>query len=300
MVGAGNGPDALAGRLELGNKGVLCDGWWLPLRTLAWLLLLGIMVEAPAVSLGLLRGPLHRNSSLMPPLVAGLVLVSCGGYALLVRLGEQRAPRELSLASAPLQLVAGAAMGAGLMGLIYVVLLAAGLYQVHAGHVPVWSVQILYALATASLEELLFRAVVLRLLARVYGMGMGLGVSALLFGMAHLLAPQATLAAALSIAVEAGLLLGACLLLTGRLWLAVGLHAGWNFTQGPVFGAVVSGHVRSDSLLISRPTSGASPLWSGGAFGPEASPIAVVVGLLAFAIVLMLATHRVPAWLEQR
>lgn len=295
MVETGNGLGVLAGRLELGDSGVLRSGRWLPLRALGWLLLLATVVEGPALSLPLLRGLLHRSPSLTPLIIAGLVLMSCSGYALLVRLGERRSPREFGLTSAPLQLAAGVAMGAGLMGLIYAVLLSVGLYQVHAGHVPAWPVRILYAFATAFIEELLFRAVVLRLVARVYGIGAGLGVSALLFGLAHLLAPQATLIAALSVALEAGLLLGACLLLTGRLWLAVGLHAGWNFTQGPVFGAVVSGHIGGDTLLISSPVSGASPLWSGGAFGPEASPIAVVVGLLAFAIVLMLAMRRVPA-----
>ncbi len=272
---------------------MLRSGRWLPLRALGWLLLLSVVVEGPGLSLLLLHGPLHRDPSLLPGVIAGLTLAGIGGYALLVRLGERRAPRELGSALAPLQLAAGVALGAGLMGLIYGILLVAGLYQVHSGHVPVWPTHALYTFATAIQEELLFRAVVLRLVARVYGTAAGLGVSALLFGLAHLIAPQATLATALFIVLEAGLPLGACLLLTGRLWLAVGLHAGWNFTQGPVFGAVVSGHVRSDTLLVSRPVPGASPLWSGGAFGPEASPVALMVGLLAFVILVTLAMRRI-------
>jgi membrane protease YdiL (CAAX protease family) len=45
----------------------------------------------------------------------------------------------------------------------------------------------------------------------------------------------------LAIAMEAGILLGAAYLLKRRLWLAVGIHAGWNFTQGWVFSVPVSG-----------------------------------------------------------
>ena len=171
-------------------------------------------------------------------------------------------------------------------------LLTAGLYQEHPGGTPHWLGQGFGSCATALLEELLFRAVAFRLLARLLGPGAALVLSASLFGLAHLLVPHATLVAALAVAVEAGLLLAACVLLTGRVWLAVGLHAGWNFTQGPVLGAHVSGHVRADTLLISAPASGASPLWSGGAFGPEASPVAMLVGLAAFAAILLLVIRR--------
>jgi membrane protease YdiL (CAAX protease family) len=43
--------------------------------------------------------------------------------------------------------------------------------------------------------------------------------------------PDATWIGAVSIMVEAGILLGAAYLYTRRLWLAAGMHAAWNFTQ---------------------------------------------------------------------
>ena len=45
----------------------------------------------------------------------------------------------------------------------------------------------------------------------------------------------------LAIALEAGVMLAAAYLLTGRLWLSMGIHFAWNFTQGGIFGAAVSG-----------------------------------------------------------
>jgi membrane protease YdiL (CAAX protease family) len=41
--------------------------------------------------------------------------------------------------------------------------------------------------------------------------------------------------------------------LTGRLWASIGVHAGWNFTQGYIFGAQVSGGKFGDSIAISTP-----------------------------------------------
>ena len=53
--------------------------------------------------------------------------------------------------------------------------------------------------------------------------------------------PTATWTSTIFIAVEAGLLLGGAYMLTRSLWVAIGLHAAWNFTQGAVFGVPVSG-----------------------------------------------------------
>ena len=123
---------------------------------------------------------------------------------------------------------------------------------------------------------------------------MALALSAVLLGAAHLLVPGATPLAAIALALEAP---GCCWrpVLIGRLWLGVGLHAAWNFTQGPILDATVSGHARAASLLNSTPADGALSFWSGGAFAPEASPVAVPVGLLALAAIMTLAMWRIPA-----
>ena len=63
--------------------------------------------------------------------------------------------------------------------------------------------------------------------------------------------------------IEAGVFLGAAYMLTRRLWLPIGIHAGWNFTQGGLFGVPVSG-LTSHGLLDA---SLSGPVWlSGGEF----------------------------------
>jgi hypothetical protein len=71
--------------------------------------------------------------------------------------------------------------------------------------------------------------------------------------------------------------MAALYLLTSRLWASIGYHIAWNFTEGYVFGAQVSGTESDPSLYQVRPAAGVDTLWSGGAFGPEASVANVVM-----------------------
>ena len=88
---------------------------------------------------------------------------------------------------------------------------------------------------------------------------------------------------AAAIGIEAGMLLGAAYVVTRRLWLAVGVHFGWNFMQAGVFGPNLSGRQVS-SLLESR-LSGPD-LLSGGALGVEGSVFAIAVCLAASLVLL--------------
>ena len=83
-------------------------------------------------------------------------------------------------------------------------------------------------------------------------------------------------------------MLGAAYAATRSLWLPIGIHMGWNFTEGGVFGAAVSGGGGGHGI-VSMPLTGPD-LLTGGAFGPEASLVsvalwlAVSVGLIAWTL----------------
>ncbi|NTW02788.1 MAG: CPBP family intramembrane metalloprotease, partial [Oscillochloris sp.] len=97
-------------------------------------------------------------------------------------------------------------------------------------------------------------------------------------GVAHILNPEATLWGALAITIEAGILFGTAYMFTRSLWFVFGLHTAWNFLQGPVFGINISGsNLVHESLLI--PSIQGPDLLTGGAFGIEASLVAVLLGL---------------------
>jgi hypothetical protein len=81
----------------------------------------------------------------------------------------------------------------------------------------------------------------------------------------------------------------------------IGLHAAWNFTQGFIFDVPVSG-LDQDGLVeaqLSGPV-----LLSGGAFGLEASLIALAIATAAGIWLVVLAVRRgrlvEPWWVRRR
>jgi membrane protease YdiL (CAAX protease family) len=127
-------------------------------------------------------------------------------------------------------------------------------------------------------EETLFRGILFRFLEEGFGSWIALTMTALFFGFSHLNNPHATVWSAIAIALEAGVSLGAVYMATRSLWFAMGLHTAWNFFQGAIFGVAVSGiGAPTDSLF--QPLIQGNQWLTGGAFGIEASVIAVVLGL---------------------
>ena len=87
----------------------------------------------------------------------------------------------------------------------------------------------------------------------------------------------ATVWSSISIAITAGLMLGMAYKASGNLWLPIGIHWAWNFTQGNIFGFIVSGYYSAASIFTAEVDG--PDLFTGGAFGPEASIIAPIFGV---------------------
>lgn len=126
-------------------------------------------------------------------------------------------------------------------------------------------------------EEVIFRGILFRLIADKWNIAVGLTTSSLLFGLAHLGNPGATLWAALAIALASGWLFGMAYAYHQTIWVPIGMHWAWNYLEGGIFGCSVSGTPLDYRPLITPRISG-TDLLSGGAFGPEASIICVALG----------------------
>jgi uncharacterized protein len=135
-------------------------------------------------------------------------------------------------------------------------------------------------------EELLSRGYQLQTLASGMNLFWGVLISSAVFGLLHLGNPNATWVSAAGI-FFAGLFLALGYLRTGQLWLSIGLHFGWNFFEGVVFGFPVSGTASYPLLRIN--VSGPA-IWTGGAFGPEAGLI--VLPALALGALLIYGYSR--------
>jgi membrane protease YdiL (CAAX protease family) len=217
----------------------------------------------------------------MPAAGAAVIAVLClATYIVASRLIERRIPTELAAKRALPEGGIGIAIGFLLFGVVMAILLVAGVY-----HPAGWGATsglvngLFFAVLAGMMEEILFRGLLFRLSSKIVGTWGALIFTAGLFGLAHRLNPGATMASSVAIALEAGVLLGAAYAATRRLWLPIGLHVGWNFTEGSLFGMTLSGNTMATGLL--RGSLSGPRILTGGAFGPEASIVAVMVCLAA-------------------
>ena len=253
-------------------------------------LLIGILVDG-AITSGQPAGLILR--SIIP-----LVLAVATYKFLIARLGAF--PHDdLGFRGFSRDLGLGLAEGLVLFSLIVGLAAIFGVYRI-AGTGDGSSIMVALvttAILPAFTEEILFRGILFRWIEEWAGSWAAILATSALFGLAHILNPGATWFSSFAIAVETGPLLAGTYILTRNLWMAIGLHAAWNFAQGSIFGVPVSGGKVSG--LINARLAG-PPLLTGGSFGLEASLFALVVGSVAGAGVVWLAARqgalRGPQW----
>jgi uncharacterized protein len=202
-----------------------------------------------------------------------------GLYVLAIRFLERRPVTELARPGAAGLLGRGTLIGFGLFTTVVLIIAVFGGYR-PAGWGSIGGMLSLLGLmaAVAVAEEILFRGVLFRIVEEWTGTWGSLIVSAVVFGGLHLLNPGATPVGALAVMV-AGAMVAAAYAWTRTLWLPIGLHFGWNFTEAGLFGATVSGSADRTGLL--RSVFHGPAALSGGSFGPEAGLPAILVALVA-------------------
>lgn len=169
--------------------------------------------------------------------------------------------------------------GAALISICVALAALFGVYRIDSlGNFADWpEIIFLTGVYAGFFEELLMRGILLRWLEEVVGSWIALAVSALVFGFLHAANDNATFFSSLAIAIEAGVLLGGAYMYTRSLWLAVGLHAGWNMVQG-MWDVPISGN---DFDGVVNATLDGPSLLAGGGFGLEATIFALLVATSA-------------------
>jgi membrane protease YdiL (CAAX protease family) len=250
-----------------------------------------VPVVAVAFVGGQVVGAVQGNALLSLVLGVATAVLAVFVYARVVRWSERRAPVEVATRGAAARIGVGAAIGVGWFAAVIVNIAFLGGYRVGGFGSAAGAVGLFGFMAAAAVtEELMFRGVLFRIIEERIGTWMALALTSVLFGLCHLLNPDATLWGAIAIAIEAGGTLGAAYAATRKLWVPIGLHFGWNFAEAGIFGTEVSGNGKTEGLLHGV-TSGPAVL-TGGQFGPEASPYAVVFGVLLTIVFVWLARRR--------
>jgi len=233
----------------------------------------------------------------------GLVMAAgvLGIYQAYVRLVERRAVAELAPAGLVRYSARGILIGAGLFCATMLLLRLAGAWSYAGLTAPAVLVYPFVGSVVAAIqEEILIRGLLFRILEESLGSWTALAISAAIFGLLHAFNPGASVVSTAAIALEAGVLLAAAYMYTRSLWFVMGLHFGWNFSEGGVFATSVSG---GKTVGVIGVTFAGPDLLTGGKFGPEASLLAVLICLAAGIAFIILARRsgRVmkPFWKRQ-
>lgn len=203
---------------------------------------------------------------------------------------EKRPITELGVNNLGKNLLWGFLLGFGFQSLVILFMYLMGGYTIlDIGYAPLLLLFII-EIGTAVFEEVLFRGIIFRIVEERLGSWVALILSSLIFGLLHLMNEGSEFSDGVAVAIEAGLWLGAAYMLTRNLWFPIAIHLAWNFTQGSIYGALVSGSSGRESLINSH-IEGAK-WFTGGSFGPEGSLQAVVFCVIIAAVLLVMSKRR--------
>jgi len=143
----------------------------------------------------------------------------------------------------------------------------------------------------AAAEEAVFRGYAFQVLAAALHPVVATAVGSAAFAWAHAQNPNVDAVAFANIFL-AGVLLSVAFLRTGSLWVATGIHVGWNWAMASLADLPVSGLEFFDTPLYEPRLHGAEWL-TGGSFGPEGGLAGTIGFAVALAVVVLVT--RTPA-----
>lgn len=228
----------------------------------------------------------NELKSLIVVALASAVIIAV--YYFLFKYYERREIEELSLNGFGYNALLGISIGFSILTAVILVMYIGNAYTIIDIH-PISFLMPALALAISSaiFEEVLFRGIILRITEEKLGSIFALIISSSIFGFGHLANQNSTLFSAFAITIEAGVLLGAAYIYSKNLWLPIFIHFAWNFSEGGIYGAIISGNGLNKSLVTSNING--SELLTGGKFGPENSLQAVIFGLVVGLVFLWMA-----------
>ena len=260
------------------NETRLRSGW----RLVVFILILAVLSIISTYPMKLLQGRVSEDVWILCNQFISLVIITMAVF-LTRRFVDRQPIVSLGLKrnkQAVIDVFIGILIAFFMFGLIFTIELSLGWLKIEGFS---WQVESGSALVTGLLlwlaifliagwqEELLSRGYILQNLTGGLNLFWGVLISSSIFAVMHRGNPGATWTSTLGILL-AGLSLALPYILTRQLWMSIGLHIGWNFFEGVIFGFPVSGN--STFHLIRQTVSGPD-LMTGGSFGPEAGLVLV-------------------------
>ncbi len=187
--------------------------------------------------------------------------------------------------------IIGTAIGGAVMAFGFAILIILGEISIEGISINLLDLlcSLIGFLAVAYSEELIFRGFLMRKLQLQlqYSAKFALIASSVIFTLVHLGNDNLSVMGVFDLFV-AGFMLGAFFLYTKNLWMAIGLHFGWNFFQTHL-GFNVSG---TDTYSIVEISMTQENLLNGGAFGFEGSILSTIAQVIILATLFVLYRDR--------
>ena len=258
--------------------------WWL-----GWIVAVGVaimgaqlVVQPLGSALGIAKGSVGAQ---IEELVTNLVTVGLLALWIVFKEGRKFSTVGFLGTRGPLRFLIGIGVGLLLFAIPTLTLLFSGQYRVAdpgprasgLAALPIVLALALVWVVQASTEEIVVRGYLLQIHGQQLPAWVAVVVTSLGFAVIHL---DFTPLPLLNITLVA-VFFAFVSLRQGSIWLASGIHMGWNYMQGNLAGIPVSGNTYQTSLVFLQPSPGSIDWLTGGTFGVEGSAAATVVLLIA-------------------
>lgn len=277
--------------------------WWVAALITV---IVGIFILSVVVSLlvGMVYNP-PPNSIGAQLIETIIMLVTFLAAAAWVRFKEGRAVSSLGFrgSGALRRFVVGVAIGAGLLAISVLLLITLGQYEMSppvegglggaAALLPALILLVAHWTVQSSTEETLMRGYLVQTNALQLPGWLAILIPGIIFALLHITDTGFSEPISIINIIFFALLVSFVALRQGSLWMACGIHTGWNWCQGNIFGVPVSGHQWDTGVFHFVPVETAAHFLSGGDFGPENS--LVVTAVWGIAMVVAYLYFRRPA-----
>ena len=160
--------------------------------------------------------------------------------------------------------------------------------DVSASMIPVFIYAFIMVFIQSTSEELWCRGFMYERINIHYPLWVSIIVNGIFFGLLHAFNPGVSVMAIVGIAI-CGVSYSIVRWYTGSIWIPMGIHTMWNFTQNFIFGLPNSGLVSEASIFHLDAANGVSNLIYDYGFGVEAAIPALIVDALLGIVCLLLA-----------
>ena len=157
-----------------------------------------------------------------------------------------------------------------------------------ASGIPVMLLALFCVLIQSSSEEFWCRGLMYERINVHYPLWVSILVNGVFFGLLHVFNPGVSVMAIFNIVI-CGISYSMLRWYSGSMWICMGIHAGWNFTQNFIFGLPNSGIVSETSIFRLDAANGMSNLVYDFDFGVEGGIFAFLADFLIIVVILYMA-----------